>query len=64
MDDRRTFRIACKIGHTLGYGFFRRFLEFSRQGKLMESLQTHRVAGACGLEHGALLGGVLCAAQR
>ena len=40
MDDRRTFRIACEIGHTLGYGFFRRFVEFSRQGKLMESLQT------------------------
>ena len=39
-DDRRTFRIACEIGHTLGYGFFRRFVEFARQGKLMESLQT------------------------
>ena len=40
MDNRRTFRIACEISHTLGYGFFRRFVEFARQGKLMESLQA------------------------
>ena len=40
MDDRRTFRIACHISHTLGYNFLRRFIEFARQGKLMESLQT------------------------
>ena len=40
MDDRRTFRIACHISHTLGYNFLRRFIEFARHGKLMESLQT------------------------
>ena len=40
MDDRRTFRIACHISHTLGYNFLQRFIEFARQGKLMESLQT------------------------
>jgi glycosyltransferase involved in cell wall biosynthesis len=40
MDDRRTFRIACQISHTLGYGFLRRFVEFAEQGRLMESLQT------------------------
>ena len=40
MDDRRTFRIACHISHTLGYSFLRHFVEFARQGKLMESLQT------------------------
>ena len=40
MDDRRTFRIACQISHTLGYGFLCRFVEFARQGRLMESLQT------------------------
>jgi len=40
MDDRRTFRIACHISHVLGYSFLQRFVEFARQGKLMESLQT------------------------
>ena len=40
MDDRRTFRIACHISHTLGYSFLERFVEFARQGRLMESLQT------------------------
>jgi glycosyltransferase involved in cell wall biosynthesis len=40
MDDRRTFRIACQISHMLGYGFLCRFVDFARQGKLMESLQT------------------------
>ena len=40
MDDRRTFRIACHISHVLGYSFLQRFIEFARQGKLMESLQT------------------------
>ena len=40
LDDRRTFRIACHISHTLGYNFLQRFIEFARQGKLMESLQT------------------------
>jgi len=40
MDDRRTFRIACHISHVLGYSFFERFVEFAREGKLMESLQT------------------------
>ena len=40
LDDRRTFHIACQIGHVLGYGFLRRFVEFARQGRLMESLQT------------------------
>ena len=40
MDDRRTFRIACHISHMLGYNFLERFVEFARQGKLMESLQT------------------------
>ncbi|MGO9110809.1 MAG: glycosyltransferase [Thermoguttaceae bacterium] len=40
MDDRRTFRIACHISHMLGYSFLERFIEFARQGKLMESLQT------------------------
>ena len=40
MDDRRTFRIACQISHTLGYDFLCRFVEFARQGRLMESLQT------------------------
>ena len=40
MDDRRAFRIACHISHTLGYKFLERFIDFARQGKLMESLQT------------------------
>jgi len=40
LDDRRTFRIACQISHTLGYSFLRRFIEFVRKGQLMESLQT------------------------
>ena len=40
MDDRRTFHIACQITHVLGYGFLRRFVDFVRQGRLMESLQT------------------------
>ncbi|MGO9108064.1 MAG: glycosyltransferase [Thermoguttaceae bacterium] len=40
MDDRRTFRIACHISQTLGYNFLKRFIEFAKQGKLMESLQT------------------------
>ena len=40
MDDRRTFHIACQISHALGYGFFCRFVDFVRQGQLMESLQT------------------------
>jgi glycosyltransferase involved in cell wall biosynthesis len=40
MDDRRTFGIACQISHVLGYGFLCRFVDFARQGKLLESLQT------------------------
>ncbi len=40
MDDRRTFRIACHISHMLGYNFLQRLIEFARQGKLLESLQT------------------------
>ncbi len=40
LDDRRTFRIACHISQTLGYTFLQRFVEFARQGRLMESLQT------------------------
>ena len=32
MDDRRTFRIACHISHTLGCTFLQRFIEFARQG--------------------------------
>ena len=40
MDDRRAFRIACHISHTLGYNFLQRLVEFARQGRLMESLQT------------------------
>ena len=40
MDDRRTFHIACQISHALGYGFLCHFVNFARQGKLMESLQT------------------------
>jgi len=40
LDDRRTFQIACHISQTLGYTFFTRFIEFARQGRLMESLQT------------------------
>jgi glycosyltransferase involved in cell wall biosynthesis/predicted metal-dependent phosphoesterase TrpH len=40
MDDRRTFRIACHISQTLGYSFLTRFVDFVRQGQLMESLQT------------------------
>jgi glycosyltransferase involved in cell wall biosynthesis len=40
LDDRRTFRIACHISQTLGYTFLKRFVEFARQGRLMESLQT------------------------
>jgi glycosyltransferase involved in cell wall biosynthesis len=40
MDDRRTFHIACQISHTLGFGFFDRFVQFVRKGRLMESLQT------------------------
>ncbi len=40
LDDRRTFRIACHISQTLGYTFLKRFVEFVRQGRLMESLQT------------------------
>ncbi len=39
-EGRRTFHIACQISHFLGYSFFRRFLEFMRQGRLIESLQT------------------------
>jgi glycosyltransferase involved in cell wall biosynthesis len=40
LDDRRTFHIACQISHALGYGFLCRFVDFARQGRLMESLQT------------------------
>ena len=40
LDDRRTFRIACHISQTLAYNFLQRFIEFVRQGRLMESLQT------------------------
>lgn len=40
LDDRRTFHIACQISHGLGYSFLCRFIEFARQGKLLESLQT------------------------
>jgi glycosyltransferase involved in cell wall biosynthesis len=40
MDDRRTFQIAGRISHTLGYNFLRRFEKYVRQGRLMESLQT------------------------
>ena len=29
LDDRRTFRIACHISHTLGYNFLKRFIEFA-----------------------------------
>ena len=39
-ESRRTFHIAGQISHALGYTFFQRFLEFMRQGKLIESLQT------------------------
>ncbi|MFZ5832037.1 MAG: glycosyltransferase [Planctomycetota bacterium] len=40
MEDRQTFQTACRICHTLGYGFLRRFIQYARQGQLMESLQT------------------------
>ncbi len=39
-DDRRTFQIACRIGHTLSYTFLRTFERYVRQGRLIESLQT------------------------
>jgi hypothetical protein len=39
-ESRRTCHIAGQISHALGYTFFQRFLEFMRQGKLIESLQT------------------------
>ena len=40
MDDRRTFELACQISHVLGYSFLCRFMDFARQGRFMESLQT------------------------
>ena len=40
MDDRRTFELACQVSHVLGYSFLRRSVEFVRQGRLLESLQT------------------------
>ncbi len=40
MDDRHTFHVACHISQTLGYTFLKRLIEFARQGKLVESLET------------------------
>jgi glycosyltransferase involved in cell wall biosynthesis len=40
VDDRRTFHIACRISHALGYSFLRRFEKYAREGRLIESLQT------------------------
>ena len=54
LDDRRTFRIACHISHTLGYNFLKRFVE-SPAGQLMESLQTVALACPGGPEHGTYL---------
>ena len=40
LNDRRAFQIACQVSHVLGYSFLCRFVEFVRQGHLLESLQT------------------------
>ena len=49
IDERRTFRIACQVGHVLGYRFLRRFIELMRQGRLLDSLQTVAALGPVAL---------------
>ncbi|MEM8882504.1 MAG: glycosyltransferase [Planctomycetota bacterium] len=38
--DRRTFEIACRITHLLGYESMRRFQRYATEGRLIDSLQT------------------------
>jgi len=40
VDDRRTFQVASRISHQLGYDFTCKLLEHGRRGRIVESLQA------------------------
>ncbi len=48
-DDERNFHLACQISDKLGYAFFREFLKYLQQGKLLETLQTFLSLGPVAL---------------
>ena len=39
-DDRQSFEIACHICHLLTYAFFRKFIKYAGEGRLVDSLQS------------------------
>lgn len=49
LDDRRTFTIASRISHQLGYNFTCKLVESFRRGDLIESLQTFASLGPVAL---------------
>ena len=49
LDDRRSFEIACRVCHLLTYEFFRKFVKYAGEGKLIDSLQTVAALGPVAL---------------
>ncbi|HVC93983.1 MAG TPA: glycosyltransferase [Pirellulales bacterium] len=49
LDDRRSFEIACRVCHLLTYEFFRKFVKYAGEGKLVDSLQTVAALGPVAL---------------
>ncbi|HVX63537.1 MAG TPA: glycosyltransferase [Pirellulales bacterium] len=39
-DDRQSFDTACHVCHLLTYAFFRKFIKYAGEGRLVDSLQT------------------------
>lgn len=39
-DDRQSFETACHVCHLLTYAFFRKFIKYAGEGRLVDSLQT------------------------
>ncbi len=39
-DDRQSFEIACHVCHLLSYTFFRKFVKYAGEGRLVDSLQS------------------------
>ncbi|HWB13450.1 MAG TPA: glycosyltransferase [Pirellulales bacterium] len=39
-DDRQSFEIACHVCHMLTYAFFRKFIKYAGEGRLVDSLQS------------------------
>jgi glycosyltransferase involved in cell wall biosynthesis len=39
-DDQQSFEIACHVCHLLSYAFFRKFIKYAGEGRLVDSLQS------------------------